>query len=683
MLNGQEYDATDPKMRKNGGAGGTFAEAVRDATTPQALMDKLDGGRDYQGTWMKRVWNKVSDTWAASREGINRRMDGYAAKAKELQIDPVELNRQKHVILDRAIQTDATKDKAIMSRWLTLQEAMGVYMAEQMEDGQKALRDGFRLTESDIAKVIDSVPANYRQLADWIIDHGYGDHTERLRRATIDYTNQDMALIDRYSPILRFEDDGNSLDKQIVDDLMRDTPAGNKYVARGMTKARTMTGKFQKPMRLDCLDIFREMVEKQEHFIHMGEQVRHFNGVFRNTDLRAAITVAHGEGWAKQLDGWIQRVANPDLFAAKTSESRLARAIRNNAAMAYLGFRIPTALKAWITGPMYSMAEAPVELAANLAKTGYGLAIPVTKKLYARMVRLAPEMEARTISRPYAEMQRANAKKLVRLHMVEAHAYDMLTWGQRFCDAVTWNAVMDKNLKGGLDEKAAAREATNYILRTQPVGDAKDQSAMGANKGFASVLTQFMSQGNQLWNDMSLIRIMQTLKNKNASPKAKAAMARKLGIQIAGITMAGAIYALFSMKKMPETEEDWQKLAFETANGQVTTMLPWIGGAASAGLSGFGYDMQIMTPVTGIATGVKTTSEMMGALATGEDITGKQVANTIKALAESAAIIMGKPYLAPKQIVDAAGNQMQTPDMDAGEVAASWAQYLILGGKAK
>jgi hypothetical protein len=146
-------------------------------------------------------------------------------------------------------------------------------------------------------------------------------------------------------------------------------------------------------------------------------------------------------------------------------------------------------------------------------------------------------------------------------------------------------------------------------------------------------------------------------------------------MELAGVMTAGVVYALFQQKALPESPEDWKNLALAAANNQLTPMLPYIGPVAASAIDGYSYELSVMTPVSGVVNLAKSTGDIMKSLAEGQDVNPKKIKLAIESLAESAAIVLGKPYLAPKRIVSAATDDDQS--------LQSWAQYLLIGGKAK
>jgi hypothetical protein len=663
----REYTEALPAERPDASRTKTLSDLIQEGITPQRLMDKLDGGMDYKGTWMQKVWNRVSDTWAESSRMTRERIDGYRAQLEQMGFDRTKANAI-HVSIDDG-------------REFTLQEAIGVYMARQNERAREALDYGHKLSQADIEKIIGSLSDKDKAVGDWIIEHGYGDRTEALRKATIDYTDKDLGLEERYSPIRRYESDGLSLAAQMEEDLMRSVPTRRTSVARGMTKARIdIPEKYQKPFRLDALSVFEEEVGKQEHFINLGMTTKLLKKAFSDQNLRSVVSALYGTSTMKQVDEWLNRVANPDIFSAQSSADRMARMLRSNAALAYLGYNQVTAIKAVVTGVLYSMGEAPLRVIKEQAQS---LWIPHLVANYRKMCSLAPEMKDRTISRAHAELTKSNAKRFVKLHgFNQKYAYIALTWGQRYTDTVCWTATYDKYRADGLDEKAAAREATNFILRTQPVGDSKDVSAMLARKDFSSVFTQFAGQGNQIWNELAPARAIQTFRNPKIPAAVKAKAAAKFGILMAGATTGAAIYSLFGMRGIPQTEEEWQQFKQQAVIGGSVTTIPWLGSTASALLSGFAPETSVTTPVSGYVKFGQGVAGIIQGLAEGKEPTEKKIKNTAYALWEGTAVAVGLPYLGPKRIVDMATDEQTWQDAGA-DWWKPWVQYMIIGGPSR
>jgi SAM-dependent methyltransferase len=587
--------------------------------TPQYLFDRLDGGRDFSGPFMDIFYNVAQDVTEDRQRMVQSRTDAAQAKIEELGITDEELLEPFY---DMGGQD------------LNIQETIGLYTKMQNEKAANAIMYGNKFPLEQVYKAIEQLPSKFKDLGDWIIEHGYGDHYYRLREAFIENENAEMGMEERYTPIQRKSIIGTELDQQIKDDLLGSMALAPAKTQDGFTKSRvSIPADWQTPIRLDEWTMLLEMIDKQEHYIHATQAVKDMAAVLKDRTLQQLIAEVHDPEAVKTVDRWIQRFAAPSRFKTFTPIDQMFKGIRRNAAMAYLAFNMMTPFKQ-LPSYLYFIAETDVPTMVNVAGNMANGAR--RREFEQRMYAYSPQLKDRNIERYLNDFKTKNAKGWEKIQqMIGKPGMWAIRQMDRLAVTAGWNAVFDYQLANGKTDVEAARIATNTTMRTQPVGDAKDISDLFAQPGAISMFTQFGSQLNQIWSATT-----------HLGPAMQAQTLNKWLASMTSIIIGGFMMTMMKWKRPPEDEEEWTMFTLEAVLGQFINSVPIAGSIFMNALAGFDSDLPISAPITATAN---VGREVVQVIQGDKDFDAGSIA---KKAWEGVSIYGGIPYIQPKRIID-------------------------------
>jgi hypothetical protein len=428
-----------------------------------------------------------------------------------------------------------------------------------------------------------------------------------------------------------------------------------------------MVGEYQNPIKLGLYNAWLTEHTQQEHYINMAELVQLLHSVTKDGKFKLAVEQNFGTAYWKELDSYVSRVGNPNIYKAFTWADVVSRTLRKNMAIAYLSFNVVTMAKQFPSIALY-LGEAGIHrilgAALNLATHPVALVNEVHEK--------APQIAGRSINRMMEEFKdtdgnlyQRNLNKFGRIGMKGIMAIDHVT----VC--MGWKAVYEARKAHGYSEEDARIQATEATLRTQPAGHAKDLAGLYTDNELMNWFTMFSNQLNQIYNmatydvPMSIRRgaiTAREAKSEDLTPEQQEALKKESNesyYRAFGSTVGMAVSAImiWSMthKDIPDEPEDFFGFGgafFEWA----LNMIPIFGKEILTAWQGYDSGLGIMKPARSIGM----------LLASAED--GKGMSRTMKALWEAASVVTGVPYSTPARILRA----FQNNDMS-----------LLLGGAAK
>ena len=593
--------------------------------TPERLLDWLDGVKDFTGAMFRIFWERVANAEKAKLRRIEERI--AAAKGALARCGLTVADLARPVLTIRGDRT------------LSAEQCIGIYNFARNYKSGLAVTFGNRIGRRDQARAIEYVERTdprLKALADWIVAH-YGRHYARLREAVIIAEDRDMGSEENYTPMRRMESDYTPDERQIVTELMQRHHLKRGYAEKGMTIQRQdIKPEHQKPIRLDGYTLLLEQIERQEHYIAYAEVTKGLREVITDDGVVNAILEKAGRSVYQQVRGYVDAVANPNIYRTFSQVERWSKTLRRNASIAYLAYKLSTVLKQ-LPSVLLVLPEAGTDLVvAGLEAMQHPMEVRrfvVDRDPMVRHATLERELEEMRVARPgeYNKvLKRFGETGLKGLYVTDAVARTIAWYG-------VYVHQLKAATKAGMDPAAADVEATRQarlaISRTQPGARAFQLPELYRSNEILNALLQFTNQLNKLWN----IATYDTLAHWKNQQYQRAAMSFvALGVN------SLAIWAITN-RRLPEDEEDLADALSE----QFINTIPVVGRGIVAYERGFGAGgLPMIEGAAEFAVNLKQAAEDLAV--------GQIDAGTLEKAYRGAAPILGLPYTGPKNILDTA-----------------------------
>ncbi|MBO7731671.1 MAG: hypothetical protein J6S67_03945 [Methanobrevibacter sp.] len=205
------------------------------------------------------------------------------------------------------------------------------------------------------------------------IQADYADQYERMNEVSINEFNVGVNRVKCYVPLVRREQNGETNENQVMEDLLAINGVGKSGVNKGMTQSRTSISPLhQRPVQTGLFRTWCDSVERTEHFIAYAPYVRLLNRVYNSRDaqyLRSDIEGRYGKGMLDYIDAYISEVANPNAQNTRSTGAELLHILRGKTAPAYLGWKASAIIKQGLTSPWpYMQFVNPAEYLAACFK---------------------------------------------------------------------------------------------------------------------------------------------------------------------------------------------------------------------------------------------------------------------------------------------------------------------------
>lgn len=594
-----------------------------DMLNPQRIFNRLDGGGDFDGSWMNIFVNQVNKAENEYSSQVNRRMKALETKMSQLGIKKEEMfNLTGFEGMD------------------TVQDVMGAYMMIQDRLSKRAVVYGNLLGYDRVMKAIDGLDQKFKDLGDWMMDVGYSERRDDMRQVMQDVFNEDMEYVERYAPIMRISDTFETLDAQLKEEFMMRS-GFRMNVGHGNAKSRIeISEDHQKPVRLDQFNLYLEMIPKQERLINHAPVIKELNAIVADDRTRLSIKQKLGVEYYNAVKSWVGGVANPTAMRSQDNISRVARGIRNNAAVAYLAFNMVTVMKQLPSIALFMNEGGLIRSLASVPKS-----LSENQEAYKRMITIAPQMKNRNMEvwiHDLSDLKSSDEQKTKwrrdaarTIKKIGRAGTAWISMVDRIVVTAGWNSVFDRYLEthDGATAEQASDYATNVVLRSQPASGPKNVAAILARDSALTAFTQFSSQLNQMFGMLS--DIPGDIMSRDSS-RMKRAMNYLIGIGLSGVMMA-----MIGMKKIPDDEDEWKEFTSIAFVQQFLSTITVAGPAFVAYLNGYEPSTSIMALPESAA---RITQSLAKALEDGE-VDEKFWRNMVRAVGEGAAVGVGLPYM--------------------------------------
>ena len=377
----------------------------------------------------------------------------------------------------------------------TIGEALYIYMANKMTDGQVKLKR-MGITEEEVDALVGILPAHYVQFADWLQNEFLPERRKTYNATHLAVFGTQMARIENYVPLkiqksyVRQEVDGSEPDPDTLPSAIT-----------GSIIRRTRNNQILN-LHTNALDLMLEHGQQMEHWNAFTRVVLDMNALLTSTKFRRMLDTRN-PGLHKRLKVAAQLAA--DSYRPQANDvNRAWIALGKLAASSKIAFRVNTALKQVLSYPaFYAYSPNPkfwAQLTKNLAPTTWA-------KNFRWCIDNIPSFRERWLGRMAGNEKLAQmTAPLLDKWLDKMNQYGMLP--NAFVDALTCangaKAVYDfrraEYMERGRDEAEAERlariDAAVSINATQQSSEGMYIGQMQADRDFWSVSLSTFQNSN-------------------------------------------------------------------------------------------------------------------------------------------------------------------------------------------
>ncbi|MBQ6738490.1 MAG: hypothetical protein IJP41_08575, partial [Synergistaceae bacterium] len=533
----------------------------------QRFFDFLDGNKKYKGAWVKTFVDKVNEAQDEKLVNKYRRTQELENKMAELGLTPKQITSSRKIDIPHY----GTKD------W-TVDELMSVYAGMKNSKSKAAILLGnfaeaetIEQAQSWAAACVEALTEQEKELADFIIQE-YEENFDRINEALINTYNEGMEHEVNYTPMRRIEvttSNAGMIDPDAGDKLLASRKgSGMGDVEKGFSKSRiNMRGK-QSGIQLGLVSIWHSQVEIQEHAAAFGQLTRDLRAVLlskgENGDvtLRQMLRQTRGKYAWDMIKNYYNIIANGDTIQAQNAFDGLARYMAKNMSIAYLCGNLGTVLKQFGSFPRVIPYAGVTSIFNNLTQ-----AVTNWKNFSEECYNLDPQLRARKGDLFIQELRNDETTNQLYKNLLDWGSAP-IGWMDRFASCVVFKSVYDANIKHGLSQNDAVREAQRAVLITQPTMNMKDKPLAWQQHGAARLMMLFTNDMAQTFG-LTLYDMTQAIRRGDV-PEALKIMT--------GVTLAAMLIKLLT-SGLPDDDDDetfaqWVASAFTE---QSINSIPLIG----------------------------------------------------------------------------------------------------------
>ena len=348
-------------------------------------------------------------------------------------------------------------------------------------------------------------------------DFNNAGNRERLQRAAIDFYNNPIAFVKYYLPIIRRDIRGNDLINDTADSIYNLNTGTKEYgVEKGFTyeRIKNINPRFQRQVKLSLMSVWQESVRNQEYLIEYAGYIKKARMIFSNAELADAVNSACGPGLMKEIDSFLNLVANPHALREGNNENinQFVRMARGRLTTGYLAWKASTivmqaATSAWPF--LRNVKKGYIAMAfAQLASQRHSLLDSIYEKSVMMKHRSSDMIMEEAIRRRGDVMQHAAMSRMQRFEDLGMKGIELT---DRYIVAAGWYAKYMEEMQAGKDlgltteqsEARAVKAADDLVYAVQPSGDPKDLPSLFRNRNeFARAFLQFQSALSVIWNNL-------------------------------------------------------------------------------------------------------------------------------------------------------------------------------------
>ena len=604
----------------------TLRQKLRDlfrlTLTPERVLDWYDGRKLFHGPIFRLFFERVADAENSKLRRIQQRVESARQALAGVGMTLADLQQAMFAFEGKA---------------LTVQDCLGIYLFRMNPMSKLAVTFGNWISDEVQKRVADLVEADPRlvNLAQYILQH-YEDHYARVREAVIVTEDRDMGKEDNYTPMRRMERDYTPDERSILTEMMQREHYKRGVAEKGFTLARQdIDAEYQKPIRLDAWTLLLEQIERQEHYIAFAELTKRLRAIVSSEAVQTALRQKHSPQAVRWLREYVDVVANPNIYKTWSQAENLARTIRRHTAVAFLAWKLSTALKQGV-----SLVRYMPEAGHHLLKAGLEAATD-WQRVREFVTSRDPMVEFAALERELEEIKAARPdayRDMVR--RFGEIGLKGLVWFDAPARTIGWYGVYlaehERAVAEGLDAPEADRRATkaaqSATSRTQAGARAFQLPELYRSGEVYNLLLQFTNEMNKLWNIVSY-DLPSLVRNQQYSRAAM--MFAAVGLE------AGLIWTI-THRRPPEDEDDLKDIALE----QIVSLIPVVGNNIVAIERGFGSGTDVAALSGGAEFASNAYKAMEGMLA------GEVDAKALEAAYRGIAPVVGLPYTGPQNLIE-------------------------------
>ncbi len=566
----------------------------------QRFFDWMDHGRaHYNGAWVKLFVDDANTAYDSELCYKFARIGAFEKAMQELGLTPAMITAERDIDVPH---TGSAK-------W-TVDELMSIYAGMKNENSKNAILFGnFAEAESKeqaqewAAKCIEALNDNEKAMADFIISE-YDQHRDRINQALIDVFNKGMEYEENYTPMRRLEytsSNRSMVDPDAAEKLFSSqSGSGMGNVEKGFSISRVKFGeKRQSPIDLGLTSIWHSQIEAQEHTAAFAGLIKKLRSVLLGRDensgttLRQMIKATRGQAAWDMVRRYFNILAADDLQNSFDTLEDVSRFMARNMSIAYLCGNLGTMLK-----QTSSYFRALPYSGPKFMINAIGQFLQNPNKFLETCYNLAPQLRNRRgdpFIRALQNSTNSTYQNILKWGMTPIGAIDRAT------SAIVFKSVYDANIKRGLSENDAVKEAQRVVLLTQPAYNIKDKPLIWQQSGWARLAMMFTSDMAQTFG-ISLYDLTQSLRNGEI----KKGFATLIGVTLAAMTIRMLSGGL---PDKPDDPEEWAKWVAGAFTSQFIQSIPLIGKELitlwDAKNGYFNHNSAFVAPVAKLFKGVK------------------------------------------------------------------------------
>ena len=532
----------------------------------QRFFDYMDGNKNHKGAWIEQFVDRPNAAMNEKLLNVFRRQKAMEDKLLELGIDANLLAETRNINVPK-------KNGEL---W-TVEELIGIYAGLQNTKSREAILFGnfaeaesYEQAQEWANEAVAALNDNEKALGDFIIEE-YEQHFERLNNFSIDNFNQGLNHEERYTPVRRLEFTTNNSGMVNPDAAESDlNPAsffgrGMGKVERGFMQSRVDFKENKQPgIDLHIFNIWNNQIEAQEHAMAFYPLVRDLRQALLSKNkgddatVRQMIKETRGKYAWEMVQQYFNIIATNETMQAYNTLDDVTRYLSKNMSVAYLCGNLGTALKQWNSFFFVMPYAAPNHIINSI-----GECIQNPKAFLEECAKLDPQLKVRN-GDPFIQELRKGSGVI----------YDnLLKWASTpigLCDklasSIVFKAVYNANIKNGLSQNDAIKEAHRVVELTQPPAHAKNKPLIWQQHGYARLAMMFTNSLANIYG-ITLYDLTTAIKNGEI-PKT---LATAVGLTLAAMM----IYGLSSGSD--DDDDSWLEWIAKAVSEQTINSIPLIG----------------------------------------------------------------------------------------------------------
>ena len=538
-------------------------------------------------------------------------------------------------------------------RTYTVQQVMTMYLSQSNSEADAAVVHGEFQGDRELRdRFVDMLDPRYKDLADFISAQ-YGTMTGRFGGAFERNKNIEFTQVEgKYFPMLRIGEMYTTESEAMADRIVKSGEFRRASMDTSRAKGRVkIRDEFQKPIKLELVDVFFREMPKMERYAALGDWVTRMDAVRKDPLFQGVVESRLGMEANRWFQDFINDVMDPTPYTGYDPTERFLTRVRKYNTLGVLAGNLKTMA---IQGFSYFQAMGKVGL-VDLAAAPWQYVMKNPMKINEFINRKDPLMKDRSINPAIAEARKAREKGVLGAAVnLSQEMMKPIGWIDKMTASMVWMAKYNEVMRTTGSDAQAVEAARQLVLESQPTSLVGELPALYRSKSeLVKWLTRFTRQLNQIYNT-----VMFDAPYAVRQGELFTAMAMYLGT-----ALNFAVMSYFSGFRLPEDPEDVPKEVAEEALTRIISMIPMYGSVLSAMLSGrYEAGVQPLPFAEEIVTALR--------MAASDDKDLDDIMKTLASVGMGVGISIGAPAVAIRRTVNAirsaAEGKSPMPDLIPG-----------------